>query len=48
MQQRLEKLIVVTQNFDELLDKPFNKLTREEWERLKEYEPTESVVKVAA
>ncbi|MCC5640340.1 hypothetical protein LC593_31810 [Nostoc sp. CHAB 5844] len=48
VQQRLEKLIVVTPNFDELLDKPFDELTRKEWERLKDCQPVESVELVAA
>ncbi|MFN6540701.1 MAG: hypothetical protein RM021_030775 [Nostoc sp. EkiNYC01] len=44
VQQRLEKLVAVTPSPEELLDKPFDELTREEWERLREYSvPTESV-----
>ncbi|WP_174711388.1 hypothetical protein [Nostoc sp. TCL240-02] len=35
-QQDLEKLIAVTPSLDELLDKPFDELTPQEWERLKE------------
>ncbi len=46
--QRLEKLITVTPSLDELLDLPFDQLTATEWERLREYEPDESVELVAA
>jgi hypothetical protein len=47
VEQRLEKLIAVV-SLDELLDKPFDELTGEEWERLKDCEPVESMELVAA
>ena len=47
-QQRLEKLIAVAPNLDELLDKPFDELSRSEWERLREYKPAESMELIAA
>ncbi|MEH1788395.1 MAG: hypothetical protein V7L23_23125 [Nostoc sp.] len=49
VQQRLEKLITIAPNLDELLDKPFDELTCDEWERLKAWSySVESMELVAA
>ncbi|MEH2029820.1 MAG: hypothetical protein V7K67_09110 [Nostoc sp.] len=50
VQQRLEQVIVtVAVSLEELLDKPFDELTRDEWERLKETSvQTQSMELVAA
>ncbi|MEH1780393.1 MAG: hypothetical protein V7L26_15000 [Nostoc sp.] len=48
--QRLEQVILtVAVSLEELLDKPFDELTREEWERLRKYSaPIESMELIAA
>ncbi|MBW4675948.1 MAG: hypothetical protein KME52_18575 [Desmonostoc geniculatum HA4340-LM1] len=48
VQQSLEKLIAVTPSLEELLDKPFDELPREEWERLKDYEPADVSMELVA
>ncbi len=50
LEQRLEQAIpAVVLSLDELLDKPFDELNEQEWERLKEYSvPTQSMELVAA
>ncbi|MBH8566760.1 hypothetical protein I8748_32190 [Nostoc sp. CENA67] len=48
LKQRLEQIIATTPSPEELLDKPFDELTREEWELLRQYQPAESMELVAA